>query len=37
MYPADEDKIIQRDTENYVTDYLSENWPDTEFLVLPVL
>ena len=37
MYPADEDKIIQRDTENYVTDYLSENWPDTEFVTLPVL
>ena len=35
MYPADEDKIIQRDTENYVRDYLSENWPETEFVTLP--
>ena len=37
MYPADEDKIIQRDTENYVRDCLSENWPDAEFVILPVL
>ncbi len=37
MYPADEDRIIQRDTMDYVRKYLSENFPDTEFVPLPVI
>lgn len=37
MYPADEDKIIQQDTMQYVRDWLSANFPSAEFLTMPCI
>lgn len=37
MYPADEDKIIQQDTEKYVRDYLASSFPAAEFVLMPDL
>ncbi len=36
-YPADDDEIIRRDTENYARDYISGNFPEAEFILMPCL
>lgn len=37
MYPADEDKIIRQDTEEYVRTWLSSHCPEAEFVRIPCL
>ena len=35
LFPVEEDTTIQRDTENYIRDYVAKNFPEAEFLVVP--
>lgn len=35
LYPQEEDKVIQTDTENYIRTYLKKNFPDTKFERVP--
>ena len=37
LYPQEEDKVIQTDTENYIRIYLKKNFPDTKFERVPCL
>ena len=37
LYPQEEDKVIQTDTENYIRTYLKKNFPDTKFERVPCL
>ena len=36
-YPADDDKLISEDTENYARTFLSENFPAAEFIPMDPL
>ena len=35
LFPVEEDTTIQRDTENYIREYVAKNFPEAEFLVVP--
>ena len=35
LFPGEEDTTIQRDTENYIREYVAKNFPEAEFLVVP--
>lgn len=37
LFPPEEDKIIQRDTQEYIRDYLAAHFPETEFRLIPCL
>ena len=37
LFPREEDDRISRDTESYIRDVLSREWPDTQFVTVPVL
>lgn len=37
MYPQEEDKIIQADTEKYLREYLEKEFPETIFIKVPVM
>ena len=37
LFPRDEDDRISRDTEGYIRDVLAREWPDTQFVTVPVL
>lgn len=37
MYPADDDRIIRQDTEEYVRTWLSSHCPEAEFVRIPCL
>ena len=35
LFPEEEDGTIMKDTEQYIRDYVCENFPDTKFIVIP--
>ncbi len=35
LYPTVEDRIIQKDTQEYIQGYLEKNFPDTELVLVP--
>ncbi len=37
LFPPEEDKIIQRDTQDYIRDYLAAQFPETKFQLIPCL
>ena len=37
LFPRGEDDRISRDTEGYIRDVLAREWPDTQFVTVPVL
>ena len=37
LFLPEEDKIIQRDTQEYIRDYLAAHFPETEFRLIPCL
>ena len=37
LFPREEDDRISRDTEGYIRDVLAREWPDTQFVTVPVL
>ena len=37
LFPHEEDDRISRDTEGYIRDVLAREWPDTQFVTVPVL
>ena len=37
LFPRDEDDLISRETEGYIRDVLAREWPDTQFVTVPVL
>lgn len=37
LFPPEEDNIIQRDTQEYIRDYLAAHFPETEFRLIPCL
>ena len=37
LYPENEDKIIQHDTEEYIRTWLERHFPETEFIRVPCL
>ncbi len=37
LYPKEEDTRIQRDTENYIRDYVHIHFPEARFIVVPTL
>lgn len=37
LYPQEEDKIIQQDTEDYIRTYLEKHFPEAEFVKVPCL
>ena len=37
LFPPEEDKIIQRDTQEYIRNYLAAHFPETEFRLIPCL
>lgn len=37
LYPKEEDQIIQKDTEEYIQDYIGKYFPDAEFITIPNL
>lgn len=37
LFPKEEDRIIQEDTQNYIRCYLEESFPEASFMVVPCL
>lgn len=37
LYPLEEDKIIQEDTQHYIQEYLNRHFPEARFLTVPCL
>lgn len=37
LYPLEEDKIIQEDTQHYIREYLNRHFPEAQFLTVPCL
>lgn len=37
LYPLEEDKIIQEDTQHYIREYLNRHFPEAPFLTVPCL
>lgn len=37
LFPREEDDRISRDTEGYIRDVLAREWPDTQFVTVPVM
>lgn len=37
LYPLEEDKIIQEDTQHYIREYLNRHFPGARFLTVPCL
>lgn len=37
LYPLEEDKIIQEDTQHYIRKYLNRHFPEARFLTVPCL
>lgn len=37
LYPLEEDKIIQEDTQHYIREYLNRHFPKARFLTVPCL
>ena len=37
LFPREEDNRISRDTEGYIRDVLAREWPDTQFVTVPLL
>lgn len=37
MFPENEDKIIQKDTESYIRDIIEKEFPECEMMTVPVL
>lgn len=37
LYPLEEDKIIQEDTQRYIREYLNRHFPEARFLTVPCL
>ena len=37
LYPLEEDKIIQEDTQHYIREYLNRHFPEARFLTVPCL
>ena len=37
LFPREEDDRISRDTEGYIRDVLASEWPDTQFVTVPVM
>lgn len=37
LYPENEDKLIQADTESYIRRYMEKHFPQAEFVAVPVL
>ena len=37
LFPREEDDRISRDTEGYIRDVLAREWPDTQFVTVPLL
>lgn len=37
MFPENEDKIIQKDTESYIRDIIKKEFPECEMMTVPVL
>ena len=35
LFPKEDDETIQKDTERYIRDYISQNFPETKFVVIP--
>ena len=36
-FPREEDDLISRDTEGYIRDVLAREWPDAQFVTVPVM
>lgn len=37
LYPEEEDSTISADTQRYIQDYLERNYPDADYMTVPVL